>query len=114
MAGPNTSWKQAQQDGPQDHQGRGEIMMNYGQNQYRKTQVATVDRGRLIVLLYEGAISFLTKARASLASGDIPTTARRYFLDRFQLGLTSPVDQEVRRVEACIRMQKLKPAPSPA
>ncbi len=50
-------------------------MMNYGQNQYRKTQVATVDRGRLIVLLYEGAISFLTKARACLGDGDIPSAA---------------------------------------
>lgn len=48
-------------------------MMTYGQNQYRKTQVATVDRGRLIVLLYEGAISFLTKATACHADGDIPS-----------------------------------------
>jgi flagellar protein FliS len=48
-------------------------MMTYGQNQYRKTQVATVDRGRLIVLLYEGAISFLTKARACLEEKDIPS-----------------------------------------
>jgi flagellar secretion chaperone FliS len=48
-------------------------MMTYGQNQYRKTQVATVDRGRLIVLLYEGAISFLSKARACQAESDIPT-----------------------------------------
>ena len=47
-------------------------MMNYGQQQYKKTQVATVDRGRLIVLLYEGAISFLTKARACLEESDIP------------------------------------------
>jgi flagellar protein FliS len=50
-------------------------MQQYGQNQYRKTQVATVDRGRLIVLLYEGAISFLTKAEASLAESDIPGAA---------------------------------------
>ncbi len=50
-------------------------MMTYGQNQYRKTQVATVDRGRLIVLLYEGAISFLTKAKACLNERDIPSFA---------------------------------------
>lgn len=50
-------------------------MINYGQNQYRKTQVATVDRGRLIVLLYEGAISFLIKAKACLHEGDIPGSA---------------------------------------
>jgi len=47
-------------------------MMSYGQQQYKRTQVATVDRGRLIVLLYEGAISYLTKAKASLAENDIP------------------------------------------
>jgi flagellar protein FliS len=47
-------------------------MMSYGQQQYKKTQVATVDRGRLIVLLYEGAISFLTKAKASIADNDVP------------------------------------------
>lgn len=46
--------------------------MSYGQQQYKKTQVATVDRGRLIVLLYEGAISFLTKAKACLDESDIP------------------------------------------
>jgi len=46
--------------------------MSYGQQQYKKTQVATVDRGRLIVLLYEGAISFLTKAKACLEEKDIP------------------------------------------
>lgn len=47
-------------------------MISYGQQQYRKTQVATVDRGRLIVLLYEGAISFLTKAKACQQEEDIP------------------------------------------
>ena len=46
--------------------------MSYGQQQYKKTQVATVDRGRLIVLLYEGAISFLTKAKACIAEQDVP------------------------------------------
>lgn len=34
-----------------------------------------MDRGRLIVLLYEGAISFLTKAKASLTDGDISTAS---------------------------------------
>jgi flagellar protein FliS len=57
-------------------------MQAYGQNQYRKTQVATVDRGRLIVLLYEGAISFLTKAKACLADGDIPGASN--FINRAQ------------------------------
>lgn len=45
-------------------------MMSYGQQQYKRTQVATVDRGRLIVLLYEGAISYLTKAKACLVDDD--------------------------------------------
>lgn len=48
-------------------------MNNYGQQQYKKVQVATVDRGRLIILLYEGAISFLNKAKACLEGEDIPT-----------------------------------------
>ena len=47
-------------------------MLTYGQNQYRKTQVNTVDRGRLIILLYEGAIGFLSKAEHSLLEDDIP------------------------------------------
>jgi flagellar biosynthetic protein FliS len=38
----------------------------------QKDTGATVDRGRLIVLLYEGAISFLTKAKASIADNDVP------------------------------------------
>jgi flagellar protein FliS len=46
-------------------------MLTYGQNQYRKTQVNTVDRGRLIILLYEGAISFLSKAEICLGKEDI-------------------------------------------
>jgi flagellar protein FliS len=46
-------------------------MLTYGQNQYRRTQVNTVDRGRLIILLYEGAISFLGKAEICLEKEDI-------------------------------------------
>lgn len=46
-------------------------MLTYGQNQYRKAQVNTVDRGRLIILLYEGAISFLNKAETCLQEEDI-------------------------------------------
>ncbi len=57
-------------------------MQNYGQSQYRKAQVVTVDRGRLIVLLYEGAISFLTKAKASLGEGDIAGASN--FINRAQ------------------------------
>jgi flagellar protein FliS len=46
-------------------------MLTYGQNQYRRTQVNTVDRGRLIILLYEGAINFLNKAQNSIQEDDI-------------------------------------------
>ena len=38
-------------------------MSRYGQTQYKRTQVATADKGKLIVLLYEGAINFVRRAR---------------------------------------------------
>jgi flagellar protein FliS len=57
-------------------------MQHYGQSQYQKAQVVTVDRGRLIVLLYEGAISFLTKAKACLTEGDIAGASN--FINRAQ------------------------------
>ena len=47
-------------------------MQKYGQREYSKTAVTTADRGRLIVLLYDGAINFLEKARQSIRQGDIP------------------------------------------
>ncbi|MEW6263529.1 MAG: flagellar export chaperone FliS [Thermodesulfobacteriota bacterium] len=47
-------------------------MKGYGQKLYQQTQVATVDKGRLIVLLYEGAIKYLDQARECLATGDVP------------------------------------------
>lgn len=48
-------------------------MNTYGTGQYRQTQVTTVDKGRLIVLLYEGAIKFLRQATKAQALGDIPS-----------------------------------------
>ncbi len=50
-------------------------MTSYGHGQYTKTQVATVDSGRLIVLLYEGAISFLVKAKECMKNQDHPGIA---------------------------------------
>jgi flagellar protein FliS len=47
----------------------------YGQRQYKRTQVTTVDKGRLIVLLYEGAIKFLRQAKECSETGDIPGKA---------------------------------------
>lgn len=46
-------------------------MQNYGQHQYRQTTVTTADRGRLVVLLYEGAINFLKKAREGIQEDNI-------------------------------------------
>ncbi len=50
-------------------------MNAYGTSQYRQTQVTTVDKGRLIVLLYEGAIKFLREAVTAQEAGDIPAKA---------------------------------------
>jgi flagellar protein FliS len=50
-------------------------MNAFGSVQYRQTQVTTVDKGRLIVLLYEGAIKFLREAVRAQAEGDIPAKA---------------------------------------
>ena len=46
-------------------------MQNYAHLQYKKNQITTVDRRKLIVLLYEGAINFLTKAREGIIEKDI-------------------------------------------
>jgi flagellar protein FliS len=45
-------------------------MTGYGHGQYQRTQVSTVDSGRLIILLYEGAISFLKKAEQCHETND--------------------------------------------
>jgi flagellar secretion chaperone FliS len=46
-------------------------MQNYGQHQYKQINVSTADRGKLVVLLYEGAINFLKKARKGSQQGNI-------------------------------------------
>lgn len=46
-------------------------MQNYGQHQYRQTEVSTADRGKLVVLLYEGAVNFLKKAGEGTREGNI-------------------------------------------
>ncbi len=50
-------------------------MTNYGYGQYKKTQVSTVDSGRLIILLYDGAIAFLKKAKDCWENKDYPGLA---------------------------------------
>ncbi len=46
-------------------------MVGYGQNQYLKAQVTTVDSVKLVVLLYEGAIRFLLKAQDGLKERNV-------------------------------------------
>ena len=46
-------------------------MNAYGQRQYQHTQVTTVDKGRLIILLYDGAIKFLRQAKDCAEAGDV-------------------------------------------
>ena len=46
-------------------------MAGYAQNQYLKTQVTTVDGVKLIVLLYEGAIKFLSSAQEGIREKDV-------------------------------------------
>lgn len=46
-------------------------MQNQAYHQYQKTQVTTVDSGKLVVLLYEGAIKFLRKSQEGIAEKDI-------------------------------------------
>ncbi|MDR1871203.1 MAG: flagellar export chaperone FliS [Deltaproteobacteria bacterium] len=50
-------------------------MNAYGSEIYRKTQVTTVDKGRLIIILYEGAIKFIREAQKAQEAGDIPAKA---------------------------------------
>ena len=39
--------------------------------QYQQAQVATADRGRLLMLMFEGALKFLGRAEAALADGEL-------------------------------------------
>ncbi len=46
----------------------------YGKNAhatYQSVQITTTDRGRLLLMMYEGAIKFLKQARSGLETGDI-------------------------------------------
>ncbi len=39
---------------------------------YTEAQVTSVDRGRLLLLLFEGGLTFLGRAREGLVAGDLP------------------------------------------
>jgi flagellar protein FliS len=57
----------------------------YGKNAhqaYQSIQVTTVDKGRLLLMMYEGAIKFLKQSRQGLEANDIPKFCR--FLSKGQ------------------------------
>jgi flagellar secretion chaperone FliS len=57
----------------------------YGKNAhsaYKSVQVTTTDRGRLLLMMYEGAIKFLKQAKMGLEDGDLPKFCR--FLSKGQ------------------------------
>lgn len=51
-------------------------------NTYQSVQVTTTDRGRLLLMMYEGAIKFLKQSKAGLESNDIAKFCR--FLSKGQ------------------------------
>ncbi|MBX7144822.1 MAG: flagellar export chaperone FliS [Oligoflexia bacterium] len=51
-------------------------------NAYQTVQVTTTDRGRLLLMMYEGAIKFLKQAKAGLEANDIAKFCR--FLSKAQ------------------------------
>ncbi len=51
-------------------------------NAYQTIQVTTTDRGRLLLMMYEGAIKFLRQAKAGLDAYDMPKFCR--FLSKGQ------------------------------
>lgn len=57
----------------------------YGKNahsKYQTVQVTTTDRGRLLLMMYEGAIKFLRQSKAGLESNDVAKFCR--FLSKAQ------------------------------
>ncbi|MCB0310985.1 MAG: flagellar export chaperone FliS [Bdellovibrionales bacterium] len=57
----------------------------YGKNAhstYQNVQVTTTDRGRLLLMMYEGAIKFLKQSRAGLETNDMQKFCR--FLSKAQ------------------------------
>ena len=51
-------------------------------SQYTNIQITTVDRGRLLMMLYDGCLKFLTLAKEGLVNKDIPKFAK--FLSKSQ------------------------------
>ena len=80
-------------------------MNAFGSVQYRQTQVSTVDKGRLIVLLYEGAIKFLREAVRAQAEGDI--SAKAGFINR-ALDIITELSQSLNLADGGEIAQNLK------
>lgn len=54
----------------------------HAHTQYQTQQVTTADKGRLLLMMYEGAIKFLRQSKAGLEAGDVPKFCR--FLSKGQ------------------------------
>ncbi len=70
--------------------------MNGGIRTYQQNAVATQTRGRLVVLLYDGAIKFLEQAKGELAAGH--DAAKGTYINK-ALAIINELD-------ACLDMEK--------
>ena len=70
--------------------------MNGGISAYQQNAISTQTRGRLVVLLYEGAIKFLLQARQELEAGN--SAAKGQFINR-ALAILNELD-------ACLNMDE--------
>lgn len=52
-------------------------MQHYANSQYRQTELKTADKGKLIVLLYDGAVKYLYQAKQCIADKDIAGTCTK-------------------------------------
>jgi flagellar secretion chaperone FliS len=62
-----------------------EVSPMYGKaahNTYQSVQVTTTDRGRLLLMMFEGAIKFLRQSKAGIEANDVPKFCR--FLSKGQ------------------------------
>ncbi|MDY6823411.1 MAG: flagellar export chaperone FliS [Thermodesulfobacteriota bacterium] len=52
-------------------------MQHYAYTQYRQTELKTANKGKLIVLLYDGAVNYLFQAKQCAADNDIAGTCAK-------------------------------------
>lgn len=60
----------------------GKVMYGKSSKQYQHVQVSTVDRGRLLLMMYDGGLKFLKQAKDGLENKDISKFAK--FLSKSQ------------------------------